>query len=494
MDQATIAYDTHFDFGSGVDSSTERLRGVAVVQTEPKVLPNAGGADVIYNIELVDSQRQLQQSMGVSAAASVSYGGFMGSASARVDFTENHALDQHSIALMVKVQVSQPPLILRNPQLTSEAKALYARSPEQFKARFGDMFVSGVLSGGQLYGMIRISSNSETTKEELKVALSAKGVLGAFSGSASVDIDKKVSEVTNNMRTTVFVHSSGYVPDTYHTTVDGLMKLAAEFPAKVSGRSVPFALDLMSYDLLDHPPGPNLFDIENRAEFIADCAKMKSVALSLRASVRIMRAQPWLYPSITPQKMQTDEESLNEFLDLLARRVSACFNDYTACQRGGLTLPTISVPDPVQLPSSPVQTKFQQLGELTNSTVGLPLPPPLDKEVTTGDDSRGRKQYYQSGAIYFHPDTGAFAVYGSIFQKYKEIGEQNSNLGFPTSDEHSVGLSGDRRSYFRNGSIVWKRSLRQCVVTIELLKLLKTIKTSNVTFPAPNRRAVVRVG
>jgi uncharacterized protein with LGFP repeats len=44
-------------------------------------------------------------------------------------------------------------------------------------------------------------------------------------------------------------------------------------------------------------------------------------------------------------------------------------------------------------------------------------------------------------------------VYGAIFDKWKELGLEQSSLGYPTSDEYDA--SGARRSDFQHGSITW---------------------------------------
>ncbi|WP_406293480.1 FG-GAP-like repeat-containing protein [Embleya sp. NBC_00888] len=56
-----------------------------------------------------------------------------------------------------------------------------------------------------------------------------------------------------------------------------------------------------------------------------------------------------------------------------------------------------------------------------------------------------------TGSIYASPATGAKAVYGSIRRDWAAHGWENSDLGFPTTDEYA--LLGGRRSDFQNGYI-----------------------------------------
>src|SRR5262245_52798072 len=76
-----------------------------------------------------------------------------------------------------------------------------------------------------------------------------------------------------------------------------------------------------------------------------------------------------------------------------------------------------------------IQDKFESLLES-----GLNLGAPIGDEEVMSEG--GVRQVYEFGAIYFHPRIGApFECHGLILQTYRELGEQNSGLGYPVSDE-----------------------------------------------------------
>jgi uncharacterized protein with LGFP repeats len=70
-------------------------------------------------------------------------------------------------------------------------------------------------------------------------------------------------------------------------------------------------------------------------------------------------------------------------------------------------------------------------------------------------DGKGKYQQFQYGAIFWHPDVGAFEVHGTIYGKYAQLRCEQGALGYPTSDEKSQANSVDRVSYFQHGSITW---------------------------------------
>jgi uncharacterized protein with LGFP repeats len=70
------------------------------------------------------------------------------------------------------------------------------------------------------------------------------------------------------------------------------------------------------------------------------------------------------------------------------------------------------------------------------------------------NDGVGRFNDFQNGSIYWHPDTGAFAVSGPVLARWKEVGAETGYLGYPVADEVDAGgLEGRRVIQFQNGAI-----------------------------------------
>ncbi len=85
---------------------------------------------------------------------------------------------------------------------------------------------------------------------------------------------------------------------------------------------------------------------------------------------------------------------------------------------------------------------------------------PTTDEMTTPDGT-GRFNHFRQvnlpGApetsIYWTPETGAWGVYGQIRKAWASQGWERGSLGYPTSDEYQQG--GYRRSNFQGGYIIW---------------------------------------
>jgi uncharacterized protein with LGFP repeats len=67
----------------------------------------------------------------------------------------------------------------------------------------------------------------------------------------------------------------------------------------------------------------------------------------------------------------------------------------------------------------------------------------------------GRYNHFKNGSIYWSPTTGAQEVHGSIRAKWAAMGWENSLLGFPTTDEIRTPTKAGAFNHFQGGSISW---------------------------------------
>ena len=448
----TIAYDTLFNYGSGADSSAEQIRGSAIIPTAPASLSGAAGAEVTYTTHVVESQRQLEESLGVSAAMSLLYG-FVAGGNAKVDFAQTNTMSENSLSVVVTAIVKNPVLLMSNVKLIPEAKDLYAKNPESFKQRYGDMYVNGIRTGGEMFGLILMRTTSSEHKSALSTSLHASGGFGLVSASLDASVTHSIQEAIKDTDASIYVHTSGYTPPHYPQTVPELLELAASFPAQVksAGQATPYAMDLLDYKFLDLPDGPNLADLQNRDDVIQWAADLKAKAMAKRASIEYIRGNPQLFRGIDDHKLSDYESQLNVLLDQIHRRISACFNDYRQCSfTQDLVLPTMELPEATGAEESPIAAKYKLTGGPSNSFLGKPTTPELPCM-----DGIGKYQNFQIGAIYSHPTSGTFEVHGTIYKKYQELRCEQGALGYPVSDEKSQANSVDRYSVFKNGSITW---------------------------------------
>jgi uncharacterized protein with LGFP repeats len=79
---------------------------------------------------------------------------------------------------------------------------------------------------------------------------------------------------------------------------------------------------------------------------------------------------------------------------------------------------------------------------------------PVHEERPTMDGV-GRHRWFQGGAIYWHPQTGAHEIHGAILAKWEELDFEVGFLGYPLTDETPCSCGGGRFNHFQGGSIYW---------------------------------------
>jgi hypothetical protein len=106
-----------------------------------------------------------------------------------------------------------------------------------------------------------------------------------------------------------------------------------------------------------------------------------------------------------------------------------------------------------------IRDKWKDLGWEAGIT-GYPI-----TDETTAPDGVGKYNVFEHASIYWSPATDAHEVHGVIRDKYKEVGWEAGQLGYPTSDEYDV--TGGRRSDFEHGSITWSSSTNTATVSLQ---------------------------
>lgn len=94
---------------------------------------------------------------------------------------------------------------------------------------------------------------------------------------------------------------------------------------------------------------------------------------------------------------------------------------------------------------------YQKWTQMGGVGFGLPI-----TNETPCPDQQGRYNHFMDGkAIYWHPSTGAFAIYGAIYELWSSLGWENSSLGYPTTDETPAPDTIGRQNNFQRGIIYW---------------------------------------
>ncbi|GAA3128531.1 hypothetical protein GCM10020255_001450 [Rhodococcus baikonurensis] len=95
-----------------------------------------------------------------------------------------------------------------------------------------------------------------------------------------------------------------------------------------------------------------------------------------------------------------------------------------------------------------IRDKWGAMGWEGGSDLGYPV----TRELGT-PTKPGRYNHFEGGSIYWSQPTGAWPVWGAIRDQWANAGWENSNFGFPSSDEYNCwdGINPDNKNWIYGG-------------------------------------------
>ena len=451
-------------FGVGLDQITQDVRGEAIAYE--RITSESGGQIVpAAGVVLIETQEAFMNSLNISVAASVRYG--TASMDASMSFAESHAVNDHKLCMLFKVQVANPPKHMVAPQLTDEAKSVYIRDPEQFRAIYGDVYVDEIYGGGMFLGFFEFETRDERSKTELGGKL--HGAVGGFlaGGEISASFDSTIQEFKGKTNMSITVQMSGGSGLENPSTLDELKELYQHFNAAARDNPVDYQASLKEFKYLPLPPGSSWVEQAVRRDTIETCGRYVIDSLSMRSNVDFILKYPdqFEWPSNDPNvdALNAYRGQLDERLAKWARRATACTNNIDQCaiapDEQPPMLPTLP---PRKEDSDPLNGKWEDIKH--HDDRAKPYFNSVFLEGTLNDDYErgprdGRYKIFKSAGnpiagIFWQANIGAFVVYGGLFAEYLRRDLCNGPLGYPTSDEEPYGDQ-DRISYFQGGLLWW---------------------------------------
>ncbi|MDQ1419844.1 MAG: hypothetical protein QOJ52_1806, partial [Acidimicrobiaceae bacterium] len=200
MADGLVPYTEGMEYGMGLDSPHGKSLNLGVLG-DASSIPNASGDVVTFELTQVSSDEDLQTALGVSASASAGIGCF--GASASMDFAQKCHVHNHSVFLLVLVDVNLAFSQIRAPKIDPAAAALLANGDSsRFQAMYGDSFVRGMRTGGRYFAVAEIQTTDSTDQHSLSMSLQGSygpfSAKGSFSESFSQAISTKSMKITSH--------------------------------------------------------------------------------------------------------------------------------------------------------------------------------------------------------------------------------------------------------------------------------------------------------
>jgi hypothetical protein len=203
LSQVVVPFDRSLDFGIGMDSTNAIPMG-KVVQGEISGVSKAEAATTNFTISHIQSTRELEEKLNISAKASYSAGLFA-NVSGRFGFAQSSKIHSTSLFFAITSTILLGQTSIDDPALTPAAAAL-VDNPEMFHTRFGDMFVRGIDRGGLSVAVMKLDASSDEEAESISSELS--GAYGLFSAEAQQNFEKIQKDTHSEVSISVY-HERG---------------------------------------------------------------------------------------------------------------------------------------------------------------------------------------------------------------------------------------------------------------------------------------------
>jgi len=378
---ALISYLPGMDYGVGYDELKVERRGDAVTRTAPEPVTGAAGQTVDFYLDRIESLEDLETALGLALQGSAGFGLFTTSAKSR--FAENARFNSYALFLLVRVNVTNEFRQMRDVTLKQPAlDLLTAGRAARFREQYGDVYVSGILTGGEYFAVLEVHTESvEEMKAVAREVESSVGVGGA-GFSASAQFSASLRAVTEGRQVKVSSFQAGGADTRVATTADEIIDKAVGFAAQVAAdKGVPYAVELQDYRTLDMPDVPNWVDLDNARDVLQRYATQRSFLVPMLNNldyILLHQDEFEIADDSQVDELNAVREQFRTTVNAITSAASRAADDPTAAAFEQFSIPAFSlpkriaglppVPEPGAVPD-PVDTARQSIGQAKPFTI-----------------------------------------------------------------------------------------------------------------------------
>jgi hypothetical protein len=450
MDLGPQIYLPGMALGAGINSTNGAVKGDAVVRTQPESEALNPSQKLVLSLKKMETTEDLEHALGLSISAEGRYG--MVSGSAQFNFSNEQHVNTYSLSVALCVDAINSFVRMRDVQLKPGAVNRLVADPAAFFDGFGDSFVVGLQTGGQLVCVFQIQTRSENERQNISASLdiSAQGLVA--SGSVSAEMQNKLNKLTQQHSSNTTIFRVGGNPATpLPDRVDTAIAYALSFGSEVTQFGAPIRVLLQSYRAADNFPMERPFVVPQADQIanLQDWLRRRRDAIQLSNQIYYVLGHQEQFPGIASrvQELTQRAREIAHAIDDMSEKIRTFASRPMECPAPDWGAPSIALP----LWGDPVYAKWAQFQEHLGNVQG---------GLIQGSDG-WKWQSYEHGRIYVRPDNGAcYELHGDIYLAYAADQHHNGRMGYPTSDElparriNPTGPFG-RVSRFIKGYILW---------------------------------------
>jgi hypothetical protein len=326
-----IPFQDGMKLGFGYDLITGNALSSPAVEGTISSIQDAKGQTVSSHNVRIDDLDTLHKTIGVNVDAGGSY--FGASLDVKVNYAKECNVSTQSTHVLVGVSVQDAFENFDNPVLTPDASELLAtKNNERFRERFGDVFIDGILRGGEYFATYEIASIDESTRETVAVAVQASFNSGFAAAKLNSDIEEATSTAHGHAEVRTHVFQKGSIDPTDQDFED-IMKKAKHFPPSVAGDlAAPFAVSLAEYKTLKLPTdGFDFIQIGNQRDVLAEHALKRFAFLKLLNDISYIRLHPADFIGVDQDRLGQQFAKATDAINVMEREASACLRNASVC-------------------------------------------------------------------------------------------------------------------------------------------------------------------
>lgn len=239
----TNIYDDKYQIGRGFNSSTNEVLAPAVVYNDSSDLTTVSQTEGIFtdvDVKRVTTYDQLKSFMNLNISGNAKYGWLK--VSAKVEKFKQVEWNSYSDFLAAKVIVYNPSKILKKAILGTAALKRLKNNAQDFLDFYGDQYISGIKTGGELYVLYQFNSFNSKEKDSTSAAINV--AVSAFTGSAKtlVNLKQSLSTLTDKKNLSVRIIRVGDDDSVNVKDPDALLNYIEKFPKIVNSKGNKAAL------------------------------------------------------------------------------------------------------------------------------------------------------------------------------------------------------------------------------------------------------------
>ncbi|QDA35903.1 hypothetical protein E4191_17290 (plasmid) [Paracoccus liaowanqingii] len=256
-------------------------------RTELSLVGDGNEVQTWIGISSVESHLQLAKTAGLASNASFAGGRF--SIGSKGSFLDDISLNDYSVYVLMHAQVVNATRVMLESQLTKATYDLIRDAgPEAFHRRCGDAFISGYTTGGELYSVIDIKTNSDEEKQSVKSEVG--GAHGAF--AASDELMHTLNIINDKADLIALVYQTGaaaVVEVAPHASIQSLMNFDADLHGQ-NGFS--YKAIITPYESIPLPPNVSPIDIGYAQEVVDKLSRYRLQAYQKIANLEYVIRNP----------------------------------------------------------------------------------------------------------------------------------------------------------------------------------------------------------